>query len=169
VTILGIDPGYAIVGFGAIEAEANRFRLLGYGAVTTEAGVPLPERLEEIYTGMKQVLEKYKPDAISVEELFFTKNITTGIAVGEARGVILLACRQSGVPIYEYTPMQAKQAITGFGKATKPQMMEMTRRLLNMEKVARPDDAADALALAICHANMKRFGASAQAFGNQVR
>ena len=167
--ILGIDPGYAIVGFGAVETAGNSFRLLGYGAITTEAGDPLPDRLSEIYDGMKQVLEKYQPDAVSIEELFFSKNITTGIAVGEARGVILLACKQAGLPLFEYTPMQVKQAITGFGKASKPQMMEMTRRLLSMEKVARPDDAADALALAICHANMQRFGESSGVFGNRIR
>ena len=167
--ILGIDPGYAIVGFGTVETAGNSFRLLGYGAITTEAGDPLPDRLSEIYDGMKQVLDKYKPDAVSIEELFFSKNITTGIAVGEARGVILLACKQAGLPLFEYTPMQVKQAITGFGKASKPQMMEMTRRLLSMEKVARPDDAADALALAICHANMQRFGESSGVFGNRIR
>lgn len=167
--ILGIDPGYAIVGFGVVETVGNRFRHLGYGAITTQAGIPLPDRLQEIYEGMGQILERYHPDEVAIEELFFSKNITTGIAVGEGRGVILLACKQAGLPIYEYTPMQVKQAVSGYGGARKPQVMEMTRRLLNMEKVARPDDAADALAIAICHANMKRTGASAELFGNKVK
>ena len=169
MVILGIDPGYAIVGFGVMETVGNRFRLLTYGAITTPAGLPLPDRLQEIYEGVGQILQRYHPDEVAIEELFFSKNITTGIAVGEGRGVILLACKQAGLPIYEYTPMQVKQAVSGYGNATKPQVMEMTRRLLGMEKVARPDDAADALAIAICHANMKRTGASARLFGNQVK
>lgn len=169
MVILGIDPGYAITGFGVVEANGGSFRMLGYGAVTTDAHVPLPDRLEELYTGMQEVIRRYKPDEISIEELFFSKNITTGIAVGEGRGVILLACKQSGIPLYEYTPMQVKQAISGYGSAKKPQVMEMTRRLLHLDKPVHPDDAADALAIAICHANMKRSGASAALFGNRVK
>ncbi len=167
--ILGIDPGYAIVGYGAVETVGNRFRLLGYGAITTPAGIPLPDRLQEIYEGMGQIIEKYHPNEVAIEELFFSKNITTGIAVGEGRGVILLRCKQAGLPIYEYTPMEVKQAVSGYGNAAKPQVMEMTRRLLGLDKLPRPDDAADALALTICHANRKRTGMSAGLFGNQVK
>lgn len=156
LTILGIDPGYAIVGYGVICAEGNRFRPVGYGIISTDAGEAFPDRLAHIYEDMKTVIGKYRPDVVSVEELFFNTNITTGIAVSEGRGVILLACRKAGLPIYEYTPLQVKQAICGYGRAEKSQVMEMTRRLLAFDRIPRPDDAADALALAICHANMKR-------------
>ena len=165
---LGIDPGYAIVGVGVVESTGNAHKLLGYGAVTTEAHKSLPERLDEIYDGIRQMIDRYKPEAVSIEELFFNTNITTGIAVAESRGVILLACRHAGLPIYEYTPLQVKQAICGYGRAEKKQVMEMTRRLLGLEKIPRPDDAADALALAICHANMKRMGAAANIIGNKI-
>lgn len=149
--ILGIDPGYAIVGYGVIETAGGRYQPVEYGAITTEAGVDFGLRLEEIYRGMEEILTRLKPQAASVEKLYFTNNKTTGIGVAEARGVILLALAQAGVPLYEYTPMQVKQAVTGYGKALKPQVQEMTRRLLNLRKVPKPDDTADALALAICH------------------
>ena len=149
--ILGIDPGIAIVGFGLIESNRGSVRMLQYGAVTTEAGLPLATRLVQIENDMTALIAQLKPDEIAVEELFFSKNITTGIAVAHGRGVILCTAERLGVPIFEYTPMQVKQAVAGYGGADKRQVMLMTQRLLNMKQVPRPDDAADALALAICH------------------
>ncbi|MBR6548168.1 MAG: crossover junction endodeoxyribonuclease RuvC [Clostridia bacterium] len=149
--ILGIDPGYAIVGWGVIEYHANRFGVVGYGAITTNAGVEFTRRLEEIYDDMTILLQKYKPQAIAIEKLFFNTNTTTAIMVAEARGCILLAARKAGIPVYEYTPLQVKQGVTGYGRAEKKQIQEMTRVLLNLESVPKPDDTADALALAICH------------------
>ena len=150
--ILGIDPGIAIVGFGLIESERGSVRMLQYGAVTTEAGLPLATRLLQIENDMTALIAQLQPDEIAIEELFFSKNITTGIAVAHGRGIILCTAEKSGVPLYEYTPMQVKQAVVGYGGADKHQVMEMTRRILKMEKVARPDDAADAIAIALCHA-----------------
>lgn len=149
--ILGIDPGYAIVGYGVIEAAGGRYSPVEYGAVTTPAGVDFGQRLVEIYQGMGEILSRLQPEAAAVEKLYFTNNKTTGIGVAEARGVILLSLAQAGVPLYEYTPMQVKQAVTGYGKAMKPQVQEMIRRLLHLPQVPKPDDTADALALAICH------------------
>ncbi len=149
--ILGIDPGYAIVGYGVIEAKNGLYRPVEYGAVTTRAGEDFGLRLKEIYEGMTELLCQHKPQAASVEKLYFTNNKTTGIGVAEARGVLLLALSQAGVPLFEYTPMQVKQAVTGYGKALKPQVQEMTRRLLKLPAIPKPDDTADALALAICH------------------
>ena len=149
--ILGIDPGYAIVGFGAVRYEKNRFTTIGYGAITTRAHTEFTSRLEEIYDGMGELIEKYRPDCISVEKLYFNTNTTTAIAVAEARGCILLSAKKNLVPIYEYTPLQVKSSVTGYGRAEKKQIMEMTRILLGLEKIPRPDDAADALALAVCH------------------
>ena len=150
--ILGIDPGVAIVGFGLIESERGAVRMLQYGAVNTSAGLPLATRLVQIEQDLTQLIQQFKPDEIAIEELFFSKNITTGIAVAHGRGVILCTAEQLGVPIYEYTPMQVKQAVVGYGLAEKKQVMDMTRRLLHLNAVPRPDDAADALAIAICHA-----------------
>ena len=150
--ILGIDPGVATIGFGMVEAERGRQRLLQYGVITTPAGIPLSSRLWQISQDMSSLLSQLKPDEAAVEELFFDKNITTGIAVAHGRGVILLELERAGVPVYEYTPMQVKQAVVGYGKAEKRQVMLMTQRLLKMQKNPRPDDAADALALALCHA-----------------
>lgn len=152
MVILGIDPGFAIVGFGAIQAEPGAQTLLSCGAITTQAGLPLPTRLLQIENDMAQLLDTVKPDAMAVEELFFTNNITTGIGVAQARGVILAAAERAGVPIFEYSPSAVKLAITGFGKAEKHQMMEMTKRLLKLKSVPKPDDAADAVAIALCHA-----------------
>ena len=149
--ILGIDPGYAIVDYGVIEYRSGQYLPVEYGAVTTEAGVEFSRRLAEIYDGMQELLNRLKPEAAAVEKLYFSNNKTTGIGVAEARGVILLALSQAGVPLFEYTPMQVKQAVTGYGKALKPQMQEMTRKLLRLRQVPKPDDTADALALAICH------------------
>ena len=150
--ILGIDPGIATVGFGLIEAETGHTRMLQYGAITTEAGLPLSTRLWQIGSDMEKLIAQCRPDVISVEELFFNNNITTGIAVAHGRGVILYTAEKCGIPLFEYTPSQVKQAVVGYGKAEKRQIMDMTRRLLKLKSVPRPDDAADALALALCHA-----------------
>lgn len=152
--IIGIDPGYAIVGYGVVEHQSNRFTTLDYGAITTTADMPFEQRLLAIYEELDALLERHKPDAMSVEKLFFTSNQKTAIAVAEARGVILLAATRRGVPIYEYTPLQVKQAVVGYGRAIKSQVMEMTKRLLNLKEVPKPDDTADALAIAICHAHV---------------
>ena len=149
--ILGIDPGVATIGFGVIRAERGKNTLLQYGVITTPAGLPLSTRLVRINDDMEQLIRQFKPDEIAIEELFFSKNITTGISVAHGRGVILLAAERLGVPIYEYTPMQVKQAVVGYGGAEKRQVMLMTQRLLGMKQIPRPDDAADALAIAICH------------------
>ncbi len=150
--ILGIDPGYGITGFGIIEADRGNTALLGCGAITTPAGADFSARLEMIYEDMKSLLEKAKPDAVAIEELFFGQNVTTGIGVAQSRGVILLAIRQAGVPVFSYKPMQVKQAVVGYGNATKHQVQDMTKRLLKLEKMPKPDDAADAIAIALCHA-----------------
>ncbi len=150
--ILGIDPGVATVGFGVIESERGTQQMVQYGAITTAAALPLATRLAQIASDLEQLIEQFKPDEIAVEELFFSKNITTGIAVAHARGVILYTAERLQVPVYEYTPMQVKQAVVGYGLAEKSQVMDMTRRLLKLRTVPKPDDAADALAIAICHA-----------------
>ena len=150
--ILGIDPGIAIVGFGLIESDRGTMRMLQYGAVITEAGLPLATRLVQIEDDMCALIQQLRPDEIAIEELFFSKNITTGIAVAHGRGVVLCTAERLGVPIFEYTPMQVKQAVVGYGLAEKRQVMDMTRRLLKLKAVPKPDDAADALAIAICHA-----------------
>ena len=150
--ILGIDPGYATTGFGLISADRGQYRLLQYGTVTTPPDLPFPQRLNMLFEDMTRLLDVTKPEAVAVEELFWGHNITTGIGVSHGRGVILLAIERAGLPLYEYTPMQVKQAVVGYGKAEKHQVMDMTRRLLKMEKMPRPDDAADAIAVALCHA-----------------
>lgn len=149
--ILGVDPGVATIGFGLIEADRGSQRLLRYGVITTPAGLPLSNRLYQISQDMEELLSAFHPDEAAVEELFFSKNITTGIAVAHGRGVILLELERAGIPVYEYTPMQVKQAVAGYGGAEKRQVMLMTQRLLRMGEIPRPDDAADALAIAICH------------------
>ena len=150
--ILGIDPGYGITGFGLIESQRGQSRLLRCGAITTPAGADFSYRLEMIYEDMRKLLELSKPEAVAIEELFFGQNVTTGIGVAQSRGVILLAIRQAGVPVFQYKPMQVKQAVVGYGNATKHQVMDMTRRLLHLEMMPKPDDAADAIAIAPCHA-----------------
>ena len=150
--ILGIDPGYATTGFGVLDAERGAFRLLNYGTITTPTTLSFPERLVMLYDDTARLLETVKPDAVAVEELFWGHNVTTGIGVSHGRGVILLAVCKSGTPLFEYTPNQVKQAVAGYGGADKHQVQEMTRRLLRMERIARPDDAADAIAIALCHA-----------------
>lgn len=151
--ILGIDPGYAIVGYGIVDYEANRFKVVDYGAVTTQAHTPFDLRLQTIYNGLSCLIEKYSPDAMSIEKLFFNTNTTTAIDVAQARGVIVLAAAQGGLDIAEYTPLQVKQSVVGYGRAEKKQVQEMTRLMLNLKAVPKPDDTADALALAICHAH----------------
>jgi crossover junction endodeoxyribonuclease RuvC len=150
--ILGIDPGYGITGFGLIEAQRGQFHLLRCGAITTPAGMDFSARLEIIYEDMKQLLEVAKPDVVAIEELFFGQNVTTGIGVAQSRGVILLAIRQAGLEVFQYKPMQVKQAVVGYGKATKHQVQDMTKRLLGLSAMPKPDDAADAIAIALCHA-----------------
>lgn len=149
--ILGIDPGYATTGFGLIESGRGDFRLLHSGVVTTPAGKPFAERLALLYDDMLRLIAELSPDCAAVEEMFWGRNITTGIGVAHGRGVILLAIAKSGLPLYEYTPMQVKQAVVGYGKAEKHQVMDMTRRILHLPQIVRPDDAADAIAIALCH------------------
>ena len=151
--ILGIDPGLATLGYGVIEALNEKRRLVQFGTLTTPAGQPMPQRLRAIYQGVNQLMDIYRPDDVAFEELFFAKNITTGMAVSAARGVALVAVVQRTENLYEYTPMQIKQAVTGYGGADKHQVQMMVKMLLNMREIARPDDAADALAVALTHAN----------------
>lgn len=155
--ILGVDPGIAILGFGLVRYEAGRFAVTGYGAIKTDAGVSISGRLTRIYDELTDIIEKYKPDAIAVEELFFNKNIKTALTVGHARGVAVLAGAKSNVPVYEYTPLQVKQAVVGYGRAEKRQMQQMVKILLNLREVPKPDDVADALAVAICHGHSSNF------------
>lgn len=153
MVILGIDPGLAIVGYGVIEYKMPAFRVLDFGAITTPAGTKIEDRLCRIHQGMNQLIARYKPEEMAVEELFFTKNVTTGIAVAEARGVILLSAREKGLRIGEYTPMQVKQAVVGYGGAEKKQVITMVRSFLKIGPELKLDDTADALAVAICHAH----------------
>ena len=150
--ILGIDPGYGITGFGVIDSQKGTNRLISCGAITTPAGMDFSARLEIIYEDMRKLLEQAKPDAVAIEELFFGQNVTTGIGVAQSRGVILLAIRQAGLQVYSYKPMQVKQAVVGYGNATKHQVQDMTKRLLGLQQMPKPDDAADAIAIALCHA-----------------
>ena len=150
--ILGIDPGYGITGFGIIDAQRGSTQLLGCGAITTPAGMDFSARLEIIDEEMRALLEKAKPDAVAIEELFFGQNVTTGIGVAQSRGVILLAIHQAGLPVTSYKPSQVKQAVVGYGNATKHQVQDMTKRLLGLQQMPKPDDAADAIAIALCHA-----------------
>ena len=154
--ILGIDPGIGICGFGLIETSSKAdAKVLDFGVITTTMRAPLPSRLKELYESLQEVFKQTKPDVVSVEKLFFSKNITTGIAVAEARGLVLLVAEQNGLPIFEYTPNEIKKTLTGYGSAGKPQMQEMMRVHLGLEKKPRPDDAADALAAAITHSLIK--------------
>lgn len=151
--ILGIDPGIAIVGYGIIEQKGNRFGVINYGSIQTKAGLPLTERLQIIYTSLRRLIYDYKPDCMAIEELFFNNNAKTAIAVAQARGVLILGGVNEGLTISEYTPLQVKQAVTGYGRADKKQVQQMTKALLGLDKVPKPDDTADALAIAICHAH----------------
>lgn len=156
--ILGIDPGLAIVGYGVVDSQKGLYRAIDCGVINTPKEMTTPERLCEIYKGIGELIDKFKPDQVAIEELFFTKNITTGISVAEARGVILLACKQHDIPMFEYTPNQIKQALTGYGKADKKQIQFMVTRLLKLKCIPTPDDAADALAVALTHAQTSRLG-----------
>lgn len=153
--ILGIDPGYATIGFGLVEVTRGIQSLHHYGTITTSKGLLFPARLRMIHDDMQELLNKLQPDEASMEELFFGHNVTTGIGVAHARGVILLVLEQRGIPVFEYKPVQVKQAVVGYGKAEKRQVMEMTRQILKMKEIARPDDAADAIAMALCHARSR--------------
>jgi len=151
--IMGIDPGTAICGYGIIEVQGNRLRPLSYGAVQTPAGTPLPERLAGIHQKVGELIAEFKPSAVGVEQLFFSRNVTTAISVSHARGVILLATAQQGIPVCEHTPVQVKDAVVGYGKADKKQVAYMVTKLLNMKEAPKPDDVTDALAVAICTAH----------------
>lgn len=160
--ILGIDPGIAIVGYGVVDKEGNSYKTIAYDAVTTRAHTPLPERLEKVYLGINEIIKTYKPDAMSIEELFFNNNAKTALTVGQARGVIILAAVQNNIPVYEYTPLQVKQALTGYGRASKSQIQQMMKSMLGLTEIPKPDDVADALAIAVCHGNSMRFNAIKQ-------
>ncbi len=155
--ILGIDPGLAIVGYSIIECIGNRFKPIEYGCITTDADMLFPHRLQIIYDELLGIIDRYNPEDLAIEELFFNKNVKTAIKVGQARGVEVLAAINKGLEIYEYTPLQIKQAIVGYGRAEKHQVQEMVKMFLNLDEIPRPDDAADALAVAICHGNSLRF------------
>lgn len=150
--ILGIDPGYAIVGFGLVESRGTRQKLVACGAINTPAGVRLSARLLQIANDLEELINQFKPDAMAIEELYFNNNVTTGIGVAQARGVIVMTAEKMGIPIYEYNPSQVKMSVVGYGKAEKRQVMDMTKRLLGLSAVPKPDDAADAVAVALCHA-----------------
>ena len=151
--ILGIDPGYAIVGYGVLDYRNNHFGIVDFGAITTPAGMDFGRRVEIIYDEMQVLIEKTKPEVMAIEKLFYNTNAKTVIDVGQARGVLLLAAQKNHLPVYEYTPLQVKQSVVGYGRAEKKQVQEMTRLMLHLDKVPKPDDTADALAMAICHAH----------------
>jgi crossover junction endodeoxyribonuclease RuvC len=157
--VLGIDPGTAITGYGLVKGEDDSLTLVDYGAITTSSDQPLPERLQRIYRELTALIEDRQPTAVAVEELFFSKNVRTALSVGQARGVALLASANAGLPIHEYTPLQVKQAIAGYGRATKDQVQQMVRMLLALDSVPQPDDAADAIAVAICHIHSAKLTA----------
>jgi crossover junction endodeoxyribonuclease RuvC len=157
-TILGIDPGTATMGWGVIRQEGNRLRYVQHGAITTPSTWQMPRRLGRLFDGVTELVRGYRPDAVAIEELFFNTNVTTGISVGQARGVAMLAAYKSGAEMFEYTPLQVKQAITSYGRADKRQVQEMVKTLLNLREIPKPDDAADGLAIAICHAFSGKMG-----------
>lgn len=152
--ILGIDPGYAILGWGVIDMNGNHFKTIDYGAVTTDAKMEMPDRLKILYNSLMDIIVRYEPDVASIEELFFNTNAKTAILVGQARGVAVLACANSGLEIEEYTPLQIKQALVGYGRAEKKQVQLMVKTILNLKNVPKPDDTADALAAAVCHGHL---------------
>lgn len=158
MVILGIDPGMAIVGYGVIEVINNTLKAVDYGTITTSSKMDTPKRLVAIYDGIQQLIDGYKPDEVAIEELFFNKNARTALSVGHARGVAVLAAAKTGLDLYEYTPLQVKQAVVGYGRAEKAQVQQMVKMLLNLKEVPKPDDAADALAVAICHIHCAGMG-----------
>lgn len=151
--ILGIDPGYAIVGWGVLEYKGNHFKIIDYGAITTNAGEYFPERLTKIYDQLNEIIVKFQPQAMSIEKIFYNNNAKTVIDVSQARGVITLAAYKNHLDFAEYTPLQVKQSVVGYGRASKKQVQEMTKTILGLESIPKPDDTADALAMAICHAH----------------
>ncbi len=155
--VLGIDPGTAITGYGLVREEEERLVLVDYGVITTPSGQPLPVRLQTIYQGLASIIRKHQPEAAAIEELFFSRNVRTALSVGQARGVALLGLADGGLPIFEYKPLEVKQAIAGYGGADKQQVQQMVRMLLDLEDVPQPDDAADAVAVAICHIHSARM------------
>jgi crossover junction endodeoxyribonuclease RuvC len=155
--IIGIDPGYAILGYGIIDMEGNRFKPCTYGTVTTDKDMEMPERLKHIYISLTSIIEEFRPEAAAIEELFFNKNAKTAISVGQARGVAILACANTGIDIYEYTPLQIKQGLLGYGRAEKEQVQFMVKTILNLPRTFKQDDAADALAAAICHGHSANY------------
>lgn len=155
--IVGVDPGIAILGYGVIEYQGNRFKTLDYGGIFTDSKELLPNRLEIIYNSLYHVLKKYQPNAVAIEELFFNKNTKTALVVGQARGVAILAAAHQKMNIYEYTPLQVKQGVVGYGRAEKKQVQLMTKNILNLKEIPKPDDVADALAVSICHAHSSLF------------
>jgi len=156
--IMGIDPGFAITGYGIVKYEGNKFLVIDYGAITTEAGMPLPKRLLHLNNRLEEIIISHKPDVIAIEELFFNKNIKTALTVGHGRGVAILAAAKSGLEVFEYTPLQVKQAVVGYGRAEKAQVQQMIKAILNLSAIPKPDDVADALAVAVCHAHSYRMG-----------
>lgn len=155
--ILGIDPGYAILGYGIVDMKGNHFSPCGYGAITTNNTMDMPDRLKHLYTQLMEVIREYEPEVAAIEELFFNTNVKTAILVGQARGVAILACANSGLEIAEYTPLQIKQGLVGYGRAEKKQVQVMVKTILNLKEVPKPDDTADALAAAICHGHSAGF------------
>jgi crossover junction endodeoxyribonuclease RuvC len=161
--VLGLDPGTAITGYGLIEDAGNRAVAVAYGTINTPADMALPQRLRHIYHDLGDLIRRYRPEVGAVEQLFFSRNVRTALAVGHARGVVLLALADAGLPVFEYTPLQVKQALSGYGRAGKPQIQEMVRLILELDAVPQPDDAADALAVAICHTHSARWAALGRA------
>ncbi len=155
--ILGIDPGYAILGYGIIEMLGSGFSLCSYGTITTNAKEPMPNRLKDLYSGLMEIILEFKPEVVAIEELFFNTNTKTALLVGQARGVAVLSGANSGLPIFEYTPLQVKQGIVGYGRADKKQVQTMVKTILNLDEIPKPDDAADALAIAICHGHSAQY------------
>lgn len=155
--LLGIDPGYAILGYGIIEVQGNSFKALEYGAITTESNMIMPLRLKKIYSEINELIKKHQPQEVAIEELFFNKNVKTALLVGQARGAVILACANNNVEIFEYTPLQIKQALVGYGRAEKKQIQLMVKQILNLKNTPKPDDTADALAAAVCHANSRTY------------
>lgn len=155
--ILGIDPGFAITGYGVVKYEGNKFSAIDYGAITTESSMELPKRLLHLHDLLRELILRHKPDAISIEELFFNKNIKTALTVGHGRGVAVLAAAESGIDVFEYTPLQVKQSVVGYGRAEKAQVQQMVKIILNLPQIPKPDDVADALAIAVCHGHSYRM------------
>jgi crossover junction endodeoxyribonuclease RuvC len=157
--VLGLDPGTAITGYGLVQEEDNRLVAVAYGVIMTLSDWALPQRLQRIYHDLRELVQRYQPEASAVEQLFFSRNARTALAVGHARGVTLLVLADAGLPIFEYTPLEVKQALSGYGRASKAQIQDMVRLMLNLDAVPQPDDAADALAVAICHTHSARWAA----------